>query len=176
MSEGIRIDLRHGDDATRRMVRAHLASAHCTTSKDASPDAIVIDLDGCVECTCRCVAPGGVVVAGSGAGHLRVVTRVDGGRAGDIVTAVRMISSMLRVAREGGHEAADDAASTLSSREWDVALRVAAGDSNKQIARRLGVMETTVKVHMTAVMRKIGAVNRTQVALWVSRRSADAAV
>jgi DNA-binding NarL/FixJ family response regulator len=43
------------------------------------------------------------------------------------------------------------------------------GDSNKVIARKLGMTETTVKVHVREVMRKLGASNRTQVAIFAAR-------
>lgn len=42
---------------------------------------------------------------------------------------------------------------------------VLAGLLNKQIAFDLGIAETTVKAHMTAIMRKLNVRNRTQVAL-----------
>jgi DNA-binding NarL/FixJ family response regulator len=42
---------------------------------------------------------------------------------------------------------------------------VRAGQLNKQIAFDLGIAETTVKAHMTAIMRKLNVRNRTQVAL-----------
>jgi hypothetical protein len=40
------------------------------------------------------------------------------------------------------------------------------GDSNKMIARELGITEATVKVHLKGLLRKIGAGNRTQAAIW----------
>jgi two-component system nitrate/nitrite response regulator NarL len=40
------------------------------------------------------------------------------------------------------------------------------GDSNKVIANRLGTAEQTVKVHLKSLLRKIGATNRTQAAVW----------
>ena len=42
---------------------------------------------------------------------------------------------------------------------------VSSGQLNKQIAFDLGIAETTVKAHMTAIMRKLNVRNRTQVAL-----------
>lgn len=42
---------------------------------------------------------------------------------------------------------------------------VRSGQLNKQIAFDLGIAETTVKAHMTAIMRKLNVRNRTQVAL-----------
>lgn len=40
------------------------------------------------------------------------------------------------------------------------------GDSNKSIARRIGIAEATVKVHVKAILRKIRLQNRTQAAVW----------
>ena len=40
------------------------------------------------------------------------------------------------------------------------------GHSNKIIARDLGITDSTVKVHLKAVLRKINASNRTQAAIW----------
>ena len=39
------------------------------------------------------------------------------------------------------------------------------GEANKAIARRLGIREGTIKVHVRHIMRKLGADNRTQVAI-----------
>ena len=50
----------------------------------------------------------------------------------------------------------------LSNRERDVMRLVAAGDSNKQIAARLGITERTVKFHVTSILTKLGAENRAQ--------------
>lgn len=44
---------------------------------------------------------------------------------------------------------------------------VSSGQLNKQIAFDLGIAETTVKAHMTTIMRKLNVRNRTQVALVV---------
>ena len=38
------------------------------------------------------------------------------------------------------------------------------GRSNKEIARALGVIESTVKTHLKVIMRKLGARNRTDAA------------
>jgi DNA-binding NarL/FixJ family response regulator len=51
---------------------------------------------------------------------------------------------------------------------------VGQGLANKQIARRLGIAERTVKAHLTAVFQAIGVTDRTQAALWVEQqRRAD---
>jgi DNA-binding NarL/FixJ family response regulator len=54
----------------------------------------------------------------------------------------------------------------LSSREREVLELVGAGMANKQIARRLGISEKTVKSHLTNVYRHIGVSDRTQAAMW----------
>lgn len=57
----------------------------------------------------------------------------------------------------------------LSEREREVLLLVADGLANKQIARRLGISEKTVKGHLTRVFQTIGVADRTQAALWAER-------
>lgn len=54
----------------------------------------------------------------------------------------------------------------LSAREIEILKRLVHGDSNKQIGRQLHISETTVKVHVKAIMRKIRVCNRTQAAIW----------
>ena len=54
----------------------------------------------------------------------------------------------------------------VSGREGEILRSLLGGHSNKAIARQLGISEATVKVHLKAVMRKINAQNRTQVAVW----------
>lgn len=54
----------------------------------------------------------------------------------------------------------------LSDRERQVLRLVAAGLANKQIAHRLGIAESTVKVHTGNIFRRIGVTDRTSAALW----------
>jgi DNA-binding NarL/FixJ family response regulator len=54
----------------------------------------------------------------------------------------------------------------LSDREKQVLRLIAAGLANKQIARRLGIAESTVKVHTGNIFRRIGVTDRTSAALW----------
>ena len=53
----------------------------------------------------------------------------------------------------------------LSAREKEVARHLAAGMSNKEIARVLGVEVVTVKKHVGNILRKLGARNRTHAAV-----------
>ncbi|MDT7783854.1 MAG: hypothetical protein QOF58_2273 [Pseudonocardiales bacterium] len=54
----------------------------------------------------------------------------------------------------------------LSVRETQVLRLVAIGLANKQIGRRLGISERTVKAHLGRVFRQIGVADRTSAALW----------
>ena len=51
---------------------------------------------------------------------------------------------------------------TLTARQNQVLNLVAQGMSNKQIAYEIGVSEATVKLHINALLRSVGATNRTQ--------------
>lgn len=53
----------------------------------------------------------------------------------------------------------------LTPRQTDVLQSLAKGQSNKEIARTLHLSEATVKIHVRQLMKKYGAMNRTQVAL-----------
>ena len=53
----------------------------------------------------------------------------------------------------------------LSERELEILARVAAGDSNKEIAAVLYITEGTVKNHVTNILGKLGVRDRTQAAL-----------
>ena len=57
-------------------------------------------------------------------------------------------------------------AQALTKRDIDVLRLLVAGHSNKMIADRLKIAESTVKVIMKAVFAKIRVTNRTQAALW----------
>jgi DNA-binding NarL/FixJ family response regulator len=57
--------------------------------------------------------------------------------------------------------------------EFRVLGMVCAGRLNKQIAHDLQITEATVKAHMTLVMRKLGAANRTQAVLFAGRLAND---
>ena len=58
-----------------------------------------------------------------------------------------------------------------SEREWEILRCLALGGSNKSIARELGIAETTVKVHIKSLLRKLGAANRTQAAIWAIKHA-----
>jgi two-component system, NarL family, nitrate/nitrite response regulator NarL len=54
----------------------------------------------------------------------------------------------------------------LSAREIAILARIVRGESNKHVARFYNIAEPTVKAHVKAIFRKLGASNRTQAAIW----------
>lgn len=66
--------------------------------------------------------------------------------------------------------ARDGADPPFSQRERQILCQLARGNSNKEIARLFSITESTVKVHLKALLRKIGARNRTQAAIWAVAR------
>jgi two-component system, NarL family, nitrate/nitrite response regulator NarL len=69
---------------------------------------------------------------------------------------------------EAGLEWSDPRLRKLSTRESQILHCLTDGAPNKVIARKLDVAEATVKVHVKAILRKIGAANRTQAAMWAA--------
>ena len=66
---------------------------------------------------------------------------------------------------------------SLTARQNQVlSLVTRQGASNKVIARTLGISESTVKLHMTEILRKYGARNRTQLAVFASENKRSKSV
>lgn len=80
------------------------------------------------------------------------------------VTA-RMMAELNRLSAKEGKKIAQPLADPLSDRELGVLKLLAEGCSNKEIGSRLNITEGTVKNHMTNVLGKLGALDRTQAAL-----------
>lgn len=64
----------------------------------------------------------------------------------------------------------DEVLTELTERERLVALAVAEGQSNKEVARRLDITERTVKAHLGAIFRKLGVRDRLQLILKLGQR------
>jgi DNA-binding NarL/FixJ family response regulator len=66
-----------------------------------------------------------------------------------------------------------DWSAPLTEREKQVALAVAAGASNKEVARQFGITERTVKAHTSAIFQKLGVRDRLQLSLLAHGRLTD---
>jgi DNA-binding NarL/FixJ family response regulator len=60
--------------------------------------------------------------------------------------------------------------SGLTARELEVFTEMAAGSTNKEIAQRLHLSETTVKTHVVRVLAKLGLRDRTQAVIFAYER------
>jgi DNA-binding NarL/FixJ family response regulator len=87
--------------------------------------------------------------------------------AGEPILSPRITRRLMdRAAIEAGaYDRARAALSALSTREHEVALAVAEGSTNAEIAARLFVSVATVKAHITRILTKLELGNRTQIAL-----------
>ncbi|MDP2771406.1 MAG: response regulator transcription factor [Giesbergeria sp.] len=65
---------------------------------------------------------------------------------------------------------APEGSAPLSPREEEVLREIARGSSNKEIARALDIAETTVKIHVQHILRKLGLSSRVQAAVYASDR------
>ncbi len=64
-------------------------------------------------------------------------------------------------------------ADLLSPREREILRLIAHGDSNKLIARALDIAETTVKIHVQHILRKLGLSSRVQAAVYATNHGVD---
>jgi NarL family two-component system response regulator LiaR len=76
------------------------------------------------------------------------------------------MNSLQKVIRRGDDLGSASPASLLTERELDVLRCIGRGISNKQIATELSVSTTTVRTHVSNLLRKLGFENRTQLALF----------
>jgi DNA-binding NarL/FixJ family response regulator len=96
-------------------------------------------------------------------------------RPGDLVEGIRLIASgnallgptvtqrlLERFAVEPPAEEADGAVAKLTEREREILRLLASGLSNAELAQRLFLSETTVKTHVSSVLRKLGVRDRVQ--------------
>ncbi|MGI8309132.1 LuxR C-terminal-related transcriptional regulator [Saccharopolyspora hattusasensis] len=86
---------------------------------------------------------------------------------GEAMLSPRIIRKLLSAFSAGGAaaHAAKSKVDQLTAREREVAVAVARGSSNAEIAAGLYMSQSTVKVHIGRIMAKLSAVNRTQVAI-----------
>ena len=79
---------------------------------------------------------------------------------GQVTLPAQTASQMVRVM--GGHD-------VLSRRQTEILRLVARGMANKQVARELGITESTVKTHVSHILSKLELPSRTQLALYAAR-------
>jgi len=112
-----------------------------------------------------------IIVLSTYSGDVQVLRAIKAGARGyilkghvgrELLEAIRSVHAGHKrippeIAAELADHAGDDA---LSSREMDVLRLISSGNSNKQIADKLSIGETTVKSHITNILSKLGANDR----------------
>ncbi len=73
---------------------------------------------------------------------------------------------LLRLLRQWSAGPSSHSADPLTVRERDILREVARGRTNAELATELAISISTVKTHLGAIQRKIGARNRTEIAIW----------
>jgi DNA-binding NarL/FixJ family response regulator len=147
------------------------------------PDVVLMDIklpDGSgIDATaqiCREFPDAKVIMLTTYKGDVQALNALKAGASGfllkntlrrELVESIRMVHRgqqiiLEEVALELAVHAADE---RLSAREMEVLRAVAQGQSNKGIARALGIAEETVKTHMASVLAKLKANDRTHAVL-----------
>ncbi|MEX3938000.1 response regulator [Paraburkholderia sp. BR10937] len=79
----------------------------------------------------------------------------------------KLVEQMRKPAQSTGTTGtARASAETLTARERDIVRELARGASNKEIARTLDLAESTVKIHVRNILRKLNLTSRVQVAIY----------
>ncbi|MDF2766340.1 MAG: putative two component transcriptional regulator, LuxR family [Rhodospirillales bacterium] len=93
-------------------------------------------------------------------------------KGGTFVPLDMLINAAVHRKRPRGTEAGRTETHCLTRREQRVLELLKEGQPNKVIARELNIEETTVKVHVRRILKKLNAANRTQAA-FIAQRMAD---
>lgn len=86
--------------------------------------------------------------------------------AGESVMSPQMANRLADAVRAPQSNTKTSPAAKLSPREAEIIAMLAAGASNKEIARRLELAESTVKIHVQGILRKLNLSSRVQAAVY----------
>ncbi len=94
-----------------------------------------------------------------------IVTQLNRAAQGHIVLSDSVSQLIARSLREEVNPKDSDKAG-LTARETEILNLIARGMSNKLIARELGIVEGTVKIHVKHILRKLSVRSRVEAAVW----------
>jgi DNA-binding NarL/FixJ family response regulator len=100
------------------------------------------------------------------AGPALLTQAIHAAAAGDALIAPSVTLRLISAFAGAQKLAARQPLEPLTLREEEVLLPVARGRTNDEIAAELHITTSTVKAHLASLMRKIGARNRVEVAIW----------
>ena len=153
----IRMPEMDGLEATRQLAGPEVAD----------PVAVVVittfDLDEYVHGALKAGARGFLL---KDAGPELLVQAVRAAANGDALIAPNITIRLLAAFSESTGQPPAQPIAPLTDREEGVLLTVARGRTNSEIADELHISLSTVKTHLTALMNKLGARNRVELAMW----------
>lgn len=153
----IRMPLMDGIEATRR-----LAGPEVT---DPLPIVVIttFDLDEYVHGALKAGARGFLL---KDAGPALLTQAIHAAADGDALIAPSVTVRLLAAFARSQQGPSAQPIEPLTSREEQVLLPVAQGRTNSEIAADLHISPSTVKTHLAGLMRKLGARNRVELAMW----------
>jgi DNA-binding NarL/FixJ family response regulator len=194
--DALGLTLRHLAGIERIDTADRLETALARLGAGEKPDVILLDLhlpdvsglDGLVRLR-RVAGSAPIVVVSSLADRQVVSAAIRAGARGFVpkhsdrevfLNAFRIIAAGGLYLPEGmdlpdapgrGYEDALDRLAQLTPQQATILHRICCGAMNKQIAYDLSIAETTVKAHVTSIMRKLGVQTRTQAVLLAKEAS-----
>lgn len=153
----IRMPILDGIEATRRL----------TAPDVVNPPAVVVittfDLDEYVHAALKAGARGFLL---KDAGPELLVQAIEAAASGEALIAPSVTARLLATFAQDPVAPPAEPIEALTEREHDVLVAVARGLTNAEIADRLHISLSTVKTHLAALLRKLGARNRVEIAIW----------
>ncbi|SDR59453.1 DNA-binding response regulator, NarL/FixJ family, contains REC and HTH domains [Rhizobiales bacterium GAS113] len=175
-----RIAVLAGSDQIRDLISLFQAGAHACFATKATPDAFLKSLE--LVMLGETLLPQAVlpfILGREDEARRRVRRHLDDelpadriwSPSNDPTTARFKVGDNVKCVNSNGTPAESErhGAPHLSAQETRILRRLTEGSSNKVIARAIEIAEATVKVHVKAILRKIGVNNRTQAAMWAMR-------
>jgi two-component system nitrate/nitrite response regulator NarL len=92
---------------------------------------------------------------------------------GEMVLSDALKPVLIHSLREKNLSGGERRLGDLTSREQDVLRHVAAGSSNKTVASRLNITESTVKVHVKNLLKKLKLRSRVEAAVWFTQKQKE---
>ena len=153
----IRMPLMDGIEATRRLAGPDVA--------DPLPIVVIttFDLDEYVHGALKAGARGFLL---KDAGAALLTQAIHAAADGDALIAPSVTVRLLAAFAHLQTSAPQQPMEPLTAREEEVLIPVAQGRTNNEIASELFITPSTVKAHVASLMRKLGARNRVEVAMW----------
>ena len=153
----IRMPLMDGIEATRRLAGPDVA--------DPLPIVVIttFDLDEYVHDALKAGARGFLL---KDAGPALLTQAIHAAAEGDALIAPSVAVRLLAAFAQTHASEPQQPIEPLTAREEEVLLLVARGRTNSEIGAELYISASTVKAHLASLMRKLGARNRVEVAMW----------